>query len=156
MFSDIPPNNAPLPDMIKLRNGWIFSILMTGLNVFFVLVSLGFIIAGKGILAFFAIFVFLPGIWFGIEHIRTGGSYVLLETDQFTRGVYGAVKTWKWSEVSSFRAETLKGQQGVWCRQDSGDTGDGILIETGTRDPEELAELLNRFRQRAIGERFTL
>lgn len=155
MISDIPPKNAPLPDTIRLRNGWVMSLLMTAANVFFILVAIGFIIAGKGILAFFAIFVFLPGIWFGVEHVRTGGSYVLLETDQFTRGVYGAVHSWAWKDVSSFRAETFKGQRGVWCRQEHGDTGDDILIEAGSRDPEALADLMNRFRQRAIGERFT-
>ncbi|ACT59498.1 hypothetical protein [Hirschia baltica] len=154
-MSDIPPKDAPLPDTLKLRNGWIASLLMTGLCIAFVLISIGYVIAGKGMLAIFAIVVFIPGIWLGIEHIRTEGSYILLEPHQFTRGVYGHVRTWSWKEVSSFRAETYKGKKGIWCRLDKGDTGDDILIESGSRNPEELADLLNRFRQRAIGERFT-
>lgn len=155
MASDIPPLDAPLPDSIKLRNGWIYGLLMTGLSILFVIISIAYILAGKGMLAFIAVFVFIPGIWIGVEHIRTGGSYVLLEAHQFTRGVYGSIHTWAWEEVSSFRADTMKGETGVWCRQDNGDTGDDILIEAGSRDPEALADLLNRFRQRAIGERFT-
>lgn len=154
MFTDIPPKNAPLPESLLLKNGWNFSILMTALNIFFVFVCLWLIVTGKGMLAGIALLVFIPGIWMGIEHIRTGGYFLLLEHDQFTRGVFGVKHTWSWKEVSSFRADSFKGQKGVWARQENGDSGDDIFIENGSRDAEALAELLNRFRQRAIGQRF--
>ena len=154
-MSDIPPKEAPLPETIRLRNGWIYSLLMTGLCIGLVLVSIWYVIAGHGLLPLIAIFACIPGLLMGYQHVKTGGSYVYLEPHQFTRSVYGVEHTWSWKDVSSFRADTYKGESGVWCRQDDGDSGDDILIEAGTRDPEALADLLNRFRQRAIGERFT-
>ncbi len=154
--TEIPAQNAPLPDRILLRHGWISGIAMTLLCVFLACSALWMLTEGRGVIAAGAFLASLPALWLGYQQLRSGGSYILLEIDGFTRGVYGDIDSWSWKDVSSFRADTYKGKTGVWCRQVDGETGDDIFIETGTRNANDMAELLNRFRQRAMGERLAL
>lgn len=150
IFDDLPPEGAPLPERLMLRSGWWSGLLMTVMCTLFALGAMVLILNGKGMLAFFALFAFAPGIWLGYQQILSGGVFILLEPDGFTRAYYDDRHSWRWIEVSPFRVTTLKGETGVWCRLVRGEHGDDILISPGKRSAEALSDLMNRFRQRAI------
>lgn len=122
---------------------------MTGLCLIFTIGAVILILQGRGVLAFFALFAFAPGLAIGWRQIRSGGYFVRLDRSGLVRNDYGVRQEWRWEEFDRCVADTRHSLTGVWCRIKGGDYGDEIVIEPGKRNVEALAQLFNRYQDRA-------